>query len=59
MIYLFLQILPKRGCDDDERSVDEVDDPVCHWNVCLDDVGDDVLARVVTVALNGVRFDLN
>jgi hypothetical protein len=36
-----------------------VDDPVCHWNVCLDDVGDDVLARVVTIALNGVRFDLD
>ncbi len=59
MVNLFLQVLPKRRCDDDKRSIDEVDDPVRHWNVCLDDVGDNVLARVVTVALNGVGFDLN
>ena len=53
-IYLLLEILPQRRRHDDERPVDEVDDAVGHRDVGLHDVGDDVLARVVPVALHRV-----
>ena len=58
-IYLLLEILPQRRRHDDERPVDEVDDAVGHRDVGLHDVGDDVLARVVPVALHRVRLHLN
>ena len=41
------------------RSVDEVDDAVGDGDVGLHDVGDDMLATVMPVALNCVRFHLN
>ena len=58
-LYLFFQILPERCSNDDERSIDEMDDAVGDRDVGLDDVGDDVLAAVMTVALNCVRLHLN
>lgn len=59
LVSLLDEVDPDGRCDHNEGLVDQVDDPVVHGDVGLDDVGEDMLPVVLVAPPDGIRFHLS
>lgn len=56
---IYLQKLCHGGVDDHQRTVNQVNNSIPHWNVCLDNLGQHNASWMLFIPNNCIRFDIH